>query len=271
MLSWEQKEKRNAYRAVGMEKERTEQTIMGEGNAMTERNGKARFMAAVLMLLLVVQARLTPALADDAELLRQLPGPWTYTGEEEDGEETRDVDRAFLELGEDGKLSMRCCDQDGAHMYTLEGTWSFELVADGMDRLTLVFTGTDDPARAGEAYRVECVYDIYAEGWDEDDVQNTWCILEPVSCSGVSPFEELSGFDGAALHREQGPNMRVVNCKESVSLREKRSKTSARLAKVPLGALVLAFPDAGEENGFFFCMYHNQYGYILAEYLAPVE
>ena len=109
------------------------------------------------------------------------------------------------------------------------------------------------------------------EGWDEDDVQNTWCILEPVSCSGVSPFEELSGFDGAALHREQGPNMRVVNCKESVSLREKRSKTSARLAKVPLGALVLAFPDAGDENGFLLCMYHNQYGYILAEYLAPVE
>ena len=94
------------------------------------------------------------------------------------------------------------------------------------------------------------------------------------SISGVSPFTEVYGEDcagGLALHREQGPNMRVVKCKEFVSLREARSTSAKRLAKVPLGALVLAFPEYGEENGFIYCVYHDEEGFILAEYLSPAD
>lgn len=105
----------------------------------------------------------------------------------------------------------------------------------------------------------------------ENDTEHTYLILEETGCSGVSPFTDLYGYPSAALHREQGPNMRVVNCSHYVSLREKRSTASARLAKVPLGAQVLAFPEAGEENGFIQCVYHDEYGYILSEYLRPVE
>ena len=65
--------------------------------------------------------------------------------------------------------------------------------------------------------------------------------------------------------------MRVVNCKNFVSLRAKPAASSARLAKVPLGALVLALPGAEEQNGFVWCTYRDEYGYILAEYLQPVE
>ena len=87
----------------------------------------------------------------------------------------------------------------------------------------------------------------------------------------MTPFEEMYGYDGAALYSRKEPNMRVVKCSSYVSLRTKRSKSSARLLKVPLGALVLAFPESGEENGFLLCLYHNEYGFILKEYLEPVE
>jgi hypothetical protein len=138
--------------------------------------------------------------------------------------------------------------------------------------MTLLFTSTDNPSRAGSDYRVECAYEAYTESWVENDTRITCLILNPpIRCSGVSPFEEVYGEDGAALVREQGPNMRVVKCKEFVSLREERSTSARRLAKVPLGALVLAFPEYGEENGFIYCVYHDEEGYILAEYLQPVE
>ena len=58
-------------------------------------------------------------------------------------------------------------------------------------------------------------------------------------------------------------------CKDYVSLRSKASKSSTRLAKVPLGASVLAYPDE-EQNGFILCVYQDEYGYILAEYLEPI-
>ena len=152
-----------------------------------------------------------------------------------------------------------------------EGVWTYEPVPGYSGKLTLLFTSTDDPAKAGAGYGVECVYGFYTESWVEDDTQHTYLLTEPVSCSGVSPFEEAFGYDGAALHREQGPNMRVVNCREFVSLREERSTKSARLAKVPLGALVLAYPEYGDEKGFIACVYQDEYGYIQAKYLEPAE
>ena len=222
----------------------------------------ARIMMLLLVLSLAAQTCMTSASAGDEELLRQLPGPW---GEEYEGAGT------VLTLAESGEMSLYCYASDGSYAFTCTGSWSAEIVEDGNDTLTLLFTATDNPAKSGSEYRVECVYDAYTESWVENDTSFTYLILTETGCSGVSPFEEVYGDGSVALHREQGPNMRIVNCSSYVSLREQRSKTSARLAKVPLGALVLAFPEAGMENGFILCVYHDEYGFILAEYLQPVE
>ena len=63
-------------------------------------------------------------------------------------------------------------------------------------------------------------------------------------------------------------NMVVVNCDEWVSLRAEPSKSSERLAKVPLGAVVAdcLYP----QDGFISCSYEGVRGYILEEYLEPI-
>ena len=79
----------------------------------------------------------------------------------------------------------------------------------------------------------------------------------------------LSGLGEAVI----GPNMRVVNCKEYVSLREKPSTSAKRLIKVPLGAEVLVWLDGGDDSdteGFLYCEYNGLQGYILSEYLEPI-
>lgn len=199
----------------------------------------------------------------DAEFLRELPGQWA---EEYEGAGT------VLTFKENGEMSLYCYSVDGAFAYTCEGSWSYQSVPGSSSLLTLLFTSTGNPLYEGREYRVECAYAAYTESWVENDTLITYLILNPqVSCSGVSPFEEVCGESGPALHREQGPNMKVVKCKEFVSLREARSTSAKRLAKVPLGALVLAFPEYGEENGFIYCVYHDEDGFILAEYLQPSE
>ena len=220
-------------------------------------DGDARYLQRVL------DSVAFSASSYDMQFLKQLPGQWH---EEEDGAGT------VLTLDENGEMSLYCYSADGAFAYTCRGTWSVEPIPDYGSRMTLLFTSTDNPQYAGSGYRVECVYEAYTESWVEDDTRITVLALNPpVSCSGVSPFEEVYGYDGAALSREQGPNMRVVNCDSWVSLRETRSTSAKRLAKVPLGALVLADPEAGEANGFILCVYHDQEGFILSQYLAPVE
>ena len=130
----------------------------------------------------------------------------------------------------------------------------------------------DHPERPGNGYSTECAYNVSAESWLENDTEYTAFILEETgNGNGDTPFRELYGYDGAAMYRERKPNMRVVNCSSYVSLREKRSASSGRIAKVPLGAQVLAFPEAGDENGFILCVYHDKYGYILSEYLEKIE
>ncbi len=199
----------------------------------------------------------------DRELLALLPGRWTEKTEEAE---------AVLILEDNGNMSLAFSYADGKPARSCAGAWSLESQPDAGSRLTLLFTSTDDPARAGEDYRVECVYEAYTESWVENDALVTCLNLNPpVSCSGISPFEEAYGYDASSLLREQGPNRRVVRCKSFVSLREKRAASSRRLAKVPLGALVLAFPEEGEENGFIACVYQGKRGYILSEYLQPAE
>jgi hypothetical protein len=240
--------------------------------ASEKASGSARFVVLFLVLFLLALACAAAASADDPELTRILPGAWTLTDEvQEDGEETRTADLAVLTLAEDGKLTFACHDKDGKYLWTCEGTWSLEILPDALDRVTLLFTATDNPAHASGAYRAERVYTAYSESWVEDDIFHQYLILEEAGGEGAAPFEELTGYNSAAVHREQGPNMRVVNCSNYVSLRAKRSASSARLAKVPLGSLVLAFPESGEENGFLLCVWQDEYGYIRSEYLEPAE
>lgn len=243
---------------------------------MTGKNtGNAGRALLLLIALIAALAFAASACADDAEQLKLLPGRWIFSvpGEEQGAEEEApQADLAFLTLEEGGKMTLLCNGRDGQYRCTLEGVWSSEFVPDGIDRLTLQITSTDDPAKAGSESRAECAYSFYTESWVEEDILHTYLILEEES--GISPFAEVYGEDGewsVALHREQGPNMRIANCKEYVSLREKRAASSKRLAKVPLGALVLAFPEAGEEDGFIQCVYRDEYGYIQAKYLQPIE
>ncbi len=224
--------------------------------AQEAAEGNAKFFDRVLDSVAFLSAY-------DAQMLSELPGEWA---EEYEGAGT------VLTLEENRKMSLYCYGPGEEDAYTCEGTWSYESVPDASGRLRLLFTETDNPLYADSGYRVECVYTAYTESWVEDDTEYTCLILNPpISCSGVAPFEEVYGTNDASLYREKGPNMRVVKCKEYVSLREARSKSSKRLAKVPLGALVLAYPEAGEENGFILCVYHDETGYILAEYLQAVE
>lgn len=246
---------------------------------MTEKK-TAIIRVATLLLALTLAAQVlgVSVFADDAELLKELPGEWILSEDIRAAEEeVRTANRMFLTLEENGLLSLRCLGEDGEYAYSCEGAWAFELINDyspeyGLqDRLTLAFTSTDDARYAGSGYHAEYVYCVYSESWTENDTLYTYLILTPVDGEGVSPFEDLTGFNDAALHREQGPNMRVVKCGSFVSLRERHSTSSARLAKVPLGALVFAFTEEGETNGFIRCVYQDEYGYILSEYLEPID
>ena len=64
-------------------------------------------------------------------------------------------------------------------------------------------------------------------------------------------------------------DMTVVNCDEWVSLRAEPSTSAARLAKVPLGAMV--YDCHQYDQRFVYCEYGDLAGYILVEYLAPVQ
>lgn len=60
----------------------------------------------------------------------------------------------------------------------------------------------------------------------------------------------------------------VVNCEEWVSLRAEPSTSAKRLAKVPLDSVVTDCVPGS--NGFTYCEYLGQAGYILTEYLEAV-
>lgn len=58
----------------------------------------------------------------------------------------------------------------------------------------------------------------------------------------------------------------VVNCRESITLRESPSVYAAELAQIPLGQAVGYIEDAG--NGFYKINYDGLIGYALAQYLS---
>ena len=75
----------------------------------------------------------------------------------------------------------------------------------------------------------------------------------------------LSDYLSALAPGEEAARMRVVDCREWVSLRATASTKAARLAQVPLGAEVTNCALAA--NGFIACSYQGQTGYILCQYL----
>lgn len=62
--------------------------------------------------------------------------------------------------------------------------------------------------------------------------------------------------------------MKVVNCEEWVSLREKPDAASECLVEVPLGALV--GNCSVKTKAFTYAEYNGLSGYIMAQYLEPV-
>ena len=236
---------------------------------MTGKNRRYMWLTALVVLVLAMLV-CTAACADDEELLELIPGEWISTDEiESETGEIREVNMTAV-YDENGELSLRVEGTDGQYLFSFAGTWTFELVTDGMDRLTLYFSFTDNPEYADSGYSVEGVYNVYSESWVENSTLNTWLLIEDAAENADSPFLNAFGYDGAAFRREEGPNMRIANCNDYVSLRKKADKSSGRLAKVPLGTPVLAYPDE-EQNGFVLCVYGDQYGYILAEYLEPID
>lgn len=232
---------------------------------MTGRGSGNPRPALLLVLLCLAMLTAGAASADDPQTLALLPGLWSTTDpvEGEDGV-TREV-TLDLAFHENGRLDLRCDSGDGGAR-TVEATWAFDAVADGVDRLTCVFPQSD-----GQDGPVTSVYGVYTESWVAEDTAVTALILEPVESDGVSPLAALYDWDGVSVYRRQGPNMQVVNCQSFVSLRERPDTGARRLAKVPLGEKVLAWPQTGAEKGFILCCWHDTWGYILAEYLSPVQ
>ena len=72
------------------------------------------------------------------------------------------------------------------------------------------------------------------------------------------PQEKNSRYIGA---------MRVVKCKEYVTLREEPYKTSRALARVPLGAIVYNCSTIRQKTSFVYAEYEGLSGYILVKYL----
>ncbi len=229
---------------------------------------------AVLLFALILAAQVCTASADliEPDWPDNLPGRWSESWDEvQMGENPGEAVGRELELGEDGQAAIRYSGWNDKYLYSYSGTWSLEETAEGYWLMTLLFTSTDNPLYEGREYRTENVYDVYEESWIEDSSLVTALIFTPMGEAEASPFIDGYGWDDAALYREVEPNMRVVKCKSFVSLRVGPSTSAERLAKVPLGARVLAMPEYGETNGFIWCAYGDQYGYILAEYLKPIE
>ena len=81
----------------------------------------------------------------------------------------------------------------------------------------------------------------------------------PAALADRIPQEKPKNYKGA---------MRVVWCNEWISLRAEPSKTSERLAEIPLGAIVYSCIDIGDPR-FYQCEYEGQTGYALIGYLWP--
>ncbi len=85
--------------------------------------------------------------------------------------------------------------------------------------------------------------------------------------------EESAGYPGAYDYYDDYQNnityMYVVDCKESISLRESPSTSARVLTQIPLYGMVEFVDEA--DNGFYMVWYNGQLGYALASYLDIYE
>lgn len=95
-------------------------------------------------------------------------------------------------------------------------------------------------------------------------------VMATKSCQSNSPQDaaereaELTAADNV-----QYSTYYVVNCKESISLRESPSVDSAAIMQIPFGAAVSVIEVA--ENGFYKVVYDGRTGYALASYLSTTR
>ena len=65
-----------------------------------------------------------------------------------------------------------------------------------------------------------------------------------------------------------GQYMRVIKCKQSITLRKTASTKGQEICQIPLGDIVYAIKEAA--NGFYMVEYNGMQGYALKEYLGSL-
>ena len=89
-----------------------------------------------------------------------------------------------------------------------------------------------------------------------------------VTYNGVSGYALTKYLDEFEPQIAIGAYMKVVNCKESVTLRKTASTSGKEICQIPLGSVVYAIKEGA--NGFFMVEYNGMQGFVLKKYLGSV-
>lgn len=89
-----------------------------------------------------------------------------------------------------------------------------------------------------------------------------------VTYNGVSGYALAKYLDEFEPQIAIGEYMKVVNCKESVTLRKTASTSGREICQIPLGGVVYAIKEGA--NGFFMVEYNGMQGFVLKKYLGSV-
>ena len=89
-----------------------------------------------------------------------------------------------------------------------------------------------------------------------------------VTYNGVSGYALTKYLDEFEPQIAIGEYMKVVNCKESVTLRKTASTSGREICQIPLGGVVYAIKEGA--NGFFMVEYNGMQGFVLKKYLGSV-
>ena len=87
-----------------------------------------------------------------------------------------------------------------------------------------------------------------------------------VTYNGVSGYALTKYLDEFEPQIAIGAYMKVINCKESVTLRKTASTSGAEICQIPLGSVVYAIKEGA--NGFFMVEYNGMQGFVLKKYLG---
>ena len=88
---------------------------------------------------------------------------------------------------------------------------------------------------------------------------------------GTDTFAHVNyrGKNGYALYSYLSPHAtlyKVINCRQSISLRSDPSTSATAMRQIPLGQYVRFVRDVS--NGFYYVYYEGMLGYALADYLG---